>query len=225
VPFPIQSGSITERVRKFFRIRGKTAFTLDEVVAPVVIVQDLTIGPYQAGVTPCAGELQFDLIAAQNSVYALILNDKLGSVTEVLGRQFDDRSFSVTHFEMQNAGSVLPLEVISQLQFFLAPRAVVFAGVPNKSAFLTSIQNNDGTQGVPIEHYGFDAGLGLGDKIIWRGLLGDNNNTLGSRRTLEPIPNITIGPKDALCLRNGIVPTTDQQLFISIRGFYQEQPA
>jgi len=56
VPIPIQSASLTERLRKFFRIRGKTGFVLDEVVAPVVLVQDLTLGPYQSGVTPAAGE-------------------------------------------------------------------------------------------------------------------------------------------------------------------------
>jgi len=226
VPFPIQSGSITERTRKFFRIRGKTNFTLDEVVAPVVVVQDLTKGPYQAGVTPAAGELLWDVaIAPDSSVMAVILNDKIGSVTEVLDRQFDDRSFSMTWFEMQLVPAVA-LESLSQLQFFIAPRSVVFAGIPNKSTQLTSIQNNDGTRGVPVEMFGFDAGLALGDKIIWRGVLGDNINILGSRRTMEPEPNITIGPKDALCLRNGTPPSPDaQQVYTSIRGLYQEQPA
>jgi len=224
VPFPIQSGSITERVRKFFRIRGKTSFVLDEVVSPVVMVQDLTKGPYQAGVTPSAGEIVFDLPTGAFPIYALVLNDKKGSLTEVLGPQFDARSFSVTWFEMQLVPST-PGEVIGQLQFFLAKRSDVFGNVPDKASQLTSIQNNDGSQGVPVEQFTFDAGFSVGDKIIWRGLLGDNVNTLGSRRTIAPSPEITIGPKDALLLRNGIAALTDQQIYVSVRGFYQEQPA
>jgi len=196
------------------------------MVAPVVIVQDLTKGPYQSGVTPAAGTVDLLLNGINNGAMAIILNDKLGSVTQVLGNQFDGRSFSVTNLEIQSS----PLdpavtEVLEALQLSVAPRANVFAGVPTSSDQLTSIQENDGSLLVPVEMFAFSTGLSPGS-IFWRGLLGDNTNTLGSRRTFDPQPELTIGPKDAIIFRHGILPlTTGQRIIISVRGFYQQQPS
>ena len=41
MPQPIQVGSISDRLRSFFRLRGRSGFQLDETVVPVVNVQDL----------------------------------------------------------------------------------------------------------------------------------------------------------------------------------------
>jgi len=224
VPYPIQSGSITDRLRKFFRIRGRTGFQLDEMVAPVVLVQDLTKGPYQAGVTPAAGELIWVANAGGNTGVALILNDKPGSVTEFLDRQFDNRSFSVTWIELQNTTEPGTIEVITDLSLSVAPRANVFGGLPTSSSKLFGIQENDGSATVPVELFSFDAGI-VGGSIIWRGLLGGNINTLGVHRTIDPEPNITIGPNDALLLRFTGSVAADQNINLAIRGFYQEQPA
>jgi len=223
MPVPIQLGAITDRLRKFFRIRGRISLTLDEVIAPVVLVQDLTVGPYQAGVTPAAGALEFIIQAPNASVYALLLNDKAGSITPVLGKQFDGRSFGVTWMEIQNQTDVA-IEALLGLTVELVSRAnIVAAGVPNSSAVLFSIQDNDGSLSVPVEQFGFNTGTAPGS-VIWRGILGDNTNTLGTRRTLEPLPNITIGPDDVLIFRSS-APIGDQDMLISVRGFYQEQPS
>jgi len=216
---------MTDRLRKFFRIRGKTGFTLDEVVAPVVLVQDLTQGPYQAGVTPAAGEATVTSLAGQAFSFAIILNDKAGSVTPVLGNQFDGRSFSFTWAEIFNID--MPAVDVASLILRVTTRAeIVAAGVPQGASSLVSIQNSDGSQKVPVEIFTFDAaGIG-GGTPIWRGSLGDNTQTQGRQQTFENIkPNITIGPSDALVLANTVGAVGGNELQMNLRGFYQEQPS
>jgi len=226
VPYPIQSGAITDRLRKFFRIRGRTGFQLDEMVAPVVLVQDLTKGPYQSGVTPAAGQLPTALPSATTGAMALILNDKPGSVAENLGSQFNGRSFSVTYIEMQYEPSDNPIP-LDDVRLSLGPRANVFAGTPSNSEVLIDIQNNDGTRHVPVEMFGFETGLTVLTPI-WRGHFGDNTNSVGSRRTIEPTPEITIGPDDALIFMNFTnmaAAINPSNMDIHVRGFYKEEPA
>jgi len=47
MPTPIQSSSVTAKLRSFFRLRGRQIFTLDETAVPVVAVEDLTTAPYR----------------------------------------------------------------------------------------------------------------------------------------------------------------------------------
>lgn len=47
MPTPIQSSSITAKLRSFFRLRGRQIFTLDETTVPMVTVEDLTGAPYR----------------------------------------------------------------------------------------------------------------------------------------------------------------------------------
>jgi len=214
---------MSDRLRKFFRIRGKTSFVLDEVVAPVVLVQDLTQGPYQAGVTPAAGQNLLTPGLAFWS-FAILMNDKPGSLAPVLPSQFDGRSFSFTQAEVQNTGVIVT--ALDDLSLQLVPRsAVIAAGAPSSATNLFSIQNNDGTKTVPVEVFTFPAAFIPGG-ILWRGILGDNTNTLGSRREFENLkPNITIGPNDALVFASGNATGTGGNILLSVRGFYQEQPA
>jgi len=225
VPLPIQSGSITDRLRNFFRIRGKTAFALDEIVAPVVLVQDLTKGPYQAGVTPCAGRQE--VITNTGSLWsiALLLNDKAGSLTPVLGNQFQGRSFSLTWAEIQAKDVSTPGDLLD-IQIALGKRSdVVAAGVPTGARVMTQIQGNDGSLSVPVEMF-FYNNASLGSEIFWRGLLGDNTNALGSRRTIDAEPSVTIGPEDAIIITTGIIATAGGEIiYTNYRGFYQEQPS
>jgi len=228
MPYPIQSGSITDRLRKFFRIRGRTNFQLDEMVAPVVMVQDLTQGPYQAGVTPCAGAISWQIptiVSGDDALLAIMLNDKAGSLTPILGNQFEGRSFSVTGVELQNTGD----EILDQLALNLVSRAdVIGLGVPVNASSLVSIQNNPGKLTVPVEMFGFHGAGGVGQQI-WRGVVGALGTTPlaneGSLRVIVPIPSITIGPEDAILFRNPGGTTTASVVFVSIRGFYQEQPS
>jgi len=216
---------MTERLRKFFRIRGKTAFALDEIVAPVVLVQDLTQGPYQAGVTPAAGTIFFTVIQAGGTGVALVLNDKAGSLTPILDSQFDNRSFSVTNIDLQIFDdNVLAVVAMRDILISVHSRiAVASAGVPDVSASLFSIQNNDGSLAIPVELFAFEAGLGPGSGIL-RTALGDNINAAGAQRTIEPVPQVTIGKSDALVMSFQASAVTDQQIFVSIRGYYQSNP-
>jgi len=227
VPLPIQSGSLTERLRKFFRIRGKTGFSLDEIVAPVVIIQDLTQGPYQAGVSPAAGQNRMAPVQTTLGwAFAVVLNDKPGSITPVLGNQFNDRSFSFTWAELQNIGLVAA--DVDDVNLRLVNRSVIVsAGVPDTATNLISIQNSDGSLRVPVEIFGFETVFVTGaGGILWRGVIGDNVNTDGSRRVFENIqPNITIGPNDALLFNAIDSPIATGEIQLNLRGFYQEQPS
>jgi len=216
---------MSDRLRKFFRIRGKTGFVLDEVVAPVVLVQDLTEGPYQAGVTPGAGTIRATPVgAAAGWAFVLMLNDKLGSVIVDLGPQFKERSFSVTYAEIQNI--TLTTVDLGDIRLRLATRAqVLAAGVPDGSAALFSIQENDGSLSIPVELFIFNS-VTIAGSTIWRGILGDNTNTLGSGRVFDNLkPAITLGPDDALIFQSDTSPLATSQIGVSVRGFYQEQPA
>lgn len=46
MPQPIQDASLSDRLRRFFRLRGRTTFSLDETVVPMVLVEDLSTGRY-----------------------------------------------------------------------------------------------------------------------------------------------------------------------------------
>jgi len=199
---------------------------LDEVVAPVVLVQDLTQGPYQAGVTPASGTLPVTTVDSQRWAFAVLLNDKLGSLTPVLDNQFNGRSFSFTYAEISNLD--VPAANMETLRLRLCKRSdVVAAGVPQASSQLTSIQNNDGTQFVPVEIFTFGS-QNIPGTNIWTGHMGDNTNTLGSVKIFDNLkPNITIGPDDALVFGTsttaGNLPL-DLTVRMAVRGFYQLQP-
>jgi len=224
MPYPIQLGSISERIRKFFRLRGKTSFSLDEIIVPVTMIQDLTKGPYQAGVTPCAGEERVFQAAAATTGFtiAVMLNDKVGSITPVLPAQFDDRSFSITWMEAINVATVV--DPINDLRIGLQDRATFVAQTPTGSQQLVSIQNNPGNIVVPVELFSFDDLSIPANQTIIRTSLGNNTNTLGVTRQFEPTPHITIGPKDVMVVWSPST-NTARNFQLNIRGFYQEQPA
>jgi len=159
---------------------------------------------------------------------AILLNDKAGSITPILGDQFADRSFSFTWVELQNRNVQGVTQFVDDIQFSIVRRAaVVAAGVPDSNAVLQEIQTIKSLGPIPVEMYGYDDGPATGE-VTWRGILGDNTNTLGSRRTLEPTPEITIGPDTALLLRvpaGSLDQTAGASISVSVRGFYQQQPA
>jgi len=222
MPYPVQLGAVTDRLRNFFRLRGKTSFMLDEVIVPVTLVQDLTKGPYQAGVVPFAGTVVATMnVLATNSV-AFVLEPKAGSVTPDILALFKGRSFSLTWLEFQNdtTGDV------GALQLHLVSRAAVVAlGVPDAVGNPLGIQQNH-LDHPPLQANAYNTTApptSLGS-FIWGGRLGDNLNTTGSRREYEPEPNITIGPDDALLLLF-LNPAFAGGVTINFRGFYQAQPS
>lgn len=48
MPTPIQSSSVTKKLRDFFRLRGRQIFTLDETVVPTAQIEDLTSAPFRS---------------------------------------------------------------------------------------------------------------------------------------------------------------------------------
>lgn len=77
MPTPIQSSSITKKLRSFFRLRGRQIFTLDETAVPVVSVEDLTSAPYRGNhqIRWKVGEsFVTDTIAARNFMIAINLS-------------------------------------------------------------------------------------------------------------------------------------------------------
>jgi len=230
VPYPIQLGPITDRMRKFFRIRGRTNFQLDEIVAPVTIIQDLTKGPYQAGVTPAAGTITHTVVQPRLGALAsvnILLNDKAGSVTPNLGKNFVGRSFSFTWMEITNITSLVGVGAAeaTDMVLRLSDRVGSFNGAIGANGNMVGIQENDGSGVIPVEMFSM-TDLASAGASIWRSLLGDNDNTLGILRQYEPEPQITIGPNEVLVLT--LVPVADMvtQIYrVNFRGYYQEQPS
>jgi len=224
MPYPIQLGPMTDRLRNFFRLRGKTSFMLDEVVVPVTMIQDLTKGPYQAGVTPFAGNMAAGVtITPGSSSFAFVLEPKAGSQTPTVEvvRSMAGKSFSLTWIEFQNntAGN------LPTLQLHLISRTAWRAqGVLDRVGNPIGIQINH-TVHPPLQIEGYDATVPVTtpDTILWSGTLGDNLNTTGSRREYEPEPNVTVGPDDALV---GVIigAAAGGTMSVNVRGFYQEQP-
>jgi len=221
MPYPIQLGPLTDRLRKFFRLRGKTGFMLDEVVVPVALVQDLTKGPYQSGITPCGTGFTFRGGLTGNPALGIVMNEKPGSLQPLLPN-FQDKTFSLTWLSIAavagNTGDI-------DLQVFLVPRANLAAQVPSASRRMISIQNNDGTLTVPVELFEFDTG-GISTPSaseLWRSTLADPTSatsTFDPVLQYEPEPNVTIGTKDAIVL---VMLGNSQLINVSLRGFYQQQ--
>lgn len=80
MPTPIQSSSITSKLRSFFRLRGRQIFTLDETAVPVVQVETLTGAPYRAGhqVRFMAGAVFDPLIVLGRNFIVTVLTSPLG---------------------------------------------------------------------------------------------------------------------------------------------------
>lgn len=222
MPTPIQLGSLTDRLRKFLRIRGKLPLLLDEVVVPTVLIQDLTVGPYQAGVTPASGSIDLSLTTIVNNTIAVFLQDKPQSITPVLGDQFEGRSFSTTWIDMQ----AIDPNIIETVVMELTDRArLVAAGIPVKQIELISIQENPNGLTVPVAMATFPATTIIPTSgPLWQGRLeGISANNSPTVRIIEPIPQNTIGPEDVIIVR--FISSGAAQLFFNIRGFYQQQPS
>ena len=103
MPLPIQVGSVTQKLREFFRIRGRSKFMLDETVVPVVQLQDLSKGSFQAGITPTAWTQSQVGAAGRQFVITLNPDAVLPLVADLTTDiRFIGRSFSMTHLTLVN---------------------------------------------------------------------------------------------------------------------------
>lgn len=146
MPIPIQIGSITDRLRNFFRIRGRTRFTLDETVVPVVQLQDLSTAPYQAGVTPAAGTI-VNSGTAGGQVVIFLNPDATIPMAANLDEdpRFIGRSFNIQSLELrQRALGLVRYRVGS------VPRAIVTGATITVMRRLVNVQVGTGISFVPV---------------------------------------------------------------------------
>lgn len=146
MPIPIQLGSLTTRLRNFLRIRGRVRLMLDETVVPTVQVQDLTVGPYQAGVTPAAGTIPSPgTVGGQVLIYmnpdaAALIAPNLDEDQRFIGRSF---SFSALEFFRRGTGA-------TRYRVGMVPRAAITAATLATRKQLVSVQGGRGLQLVPV---------------------------------------------------------------------------
>jgi len=226
MPYPIQLGAVTDRLRNFFRLRGKTTFMLDEVVVPVTMVQDLTKGPYVAGVTPAAAEINVTVDIINQAGVAILLNTKVGSLipTAAIKQPLAGKSFSVKSIEWQNTGAAVPRAFLlyinrTQLEGIVA--------VPTISRGFNKILFGGAggiiTKQVSAEMFVWEDTTGLvtsTNQRIWSGELAASPG-IGSLRIFEPDPPATIGPEDALILLMDAATAAPSRLIV--RGWFNEQ--
>lgn len=219
MPLPIQVGSVTSRLRNFFRIRGRSKFLLDEIVVPTVQVQDLTKGPYQAGVTPGAGTGQITTNVLGGSQVAILLNPTGALVAVLPELDFEGRSFSITELECINRGG----GTFTSMRWLMTPRAnVLAAGAPTALFQLQPVQEGDGIRRIPVVIVTFASGGIITTNPDFYNGGPAANGSAGSR--IRPLmrPEHTIGPAQALVIEDQSLVTS--VLSFNVRGFYQEQP-
>jgi len=146
MPIPIQLGSLTTRLRNFLRIRGRVRLQLDETVVPTVQVQDLTVGPYQAGVTPAS--MTQNAVGRAGRQFVVFLNPDAtmppdADLSEDL--RFIGRSFSITQLSIYN-------RTVNgdRVRIGLVPRANITVPVIAAAKQFIRVQNGSGLQRVPV---------------------------------------------------------------------------
>lgn len=71
MPVPIQNGGVADRLRNFLRLVGRAATTMDEVVTPVVNVQDLGRMPWRGKTRRFMADMNKGALAANFSVVGI----------------------------------------------------------------------------------------------------------------------------------------------------------
>lgn len=222
MPIPIQIGSLTDRLRRFLRIRGRVKLQLDEIVVPTVQVQDLTVGPYLAGVEPCAGNFAIAIPAAAPSQFVIYLNPDAAIppvadlTTDV---RFIGRSFTMESLMLSQRGSVN-----YRWRIGLVPRGLMLGATLGTTKQLLSVQDGAGILNpVPVV---------IGAIIAVPFVLFAAPNEFFSA-TQVGVPEIPI----EMPSRPGTTITTEQVIVceqvnagagtmdLSIRGTYQSQPS
>jgi len=216
VPLPIQVGSVTDRLRRFFRIRGRSSFQLDEIVVPVTMIQDLSKGPYQAGVSPASGH---DTLASGigNQLAILINPNQTLPIQANLANDinFIGRSFTITGLQVAGQdGSNIRCRV------GLVPRANVTAANVSTIQGVNKTQDTPGFPPVPVVIVGVVA-IAF---IIFPAVQETWQMGQVPREPLSmiiPPQGITIRSTEALVLET---PVASGVLDVNVVGFYQEQP-
>lgn len=223
MPLPIQVGSITDQMRRFFRIRGRSKFQLDETVVPVVLLKDLDTGPFQAGAIPCALAVDVATSAGGTSQTAILINANAVAIS--LGDLADDLAFVGRSFTLERL-TVFNRSGSARGNLLLQPvlRSIVAAALaPTTLELLFPVQGGTGISTVPVLAAGYPAaGIILTTPNIWRGgaIVG---GTLGDQIEI-PVPRGTV-----IDTQNAIIFTdttgTAGSLTLMIQGVYNFEPA
>lgn len=227
MPVPVQLGALTTRLRNFLRIRGRLRLSLDETIVPTVQVQDLTVGPYIAGVTPASGTLVFPALAAGGNQAAILLNPDATTLLVTLPPlPFEGRSWSFDYIELINrTGSYL-----GTIKVYALDRLTVFT-IPGSETAITRLVNiqGDPLRGflppqVPVVQAAFPGTIltNVASEIATVSLNAQGN--AGSVHRIDGRPAITIGPNDSIVIHSLSSPIADGFVQMNLRGFYQEQP-
>lgn len=221
MPLPIQLGSLTDRLRKLFRITGRTRFALDETVVPVVVVQDLTVGPYQAGVIPAAGTISFQTLTAGSQV-AIMMNPGSVALLDTETDEFRGRSWTTDILELLNRSA----EFLVWSAFIVDRNtAIPPIAVPASIVSLVETQlNRFGDRRVPVVLAEYPGGLIVtpAAKRIWQQA---TNSTGTARDSFRLPPGIVLGPTEALVFDNPFGPAAASNAILNASGIYQPQPA
>ena len=217
MPLPIQSGSISTQLRDFFRLRGRTAFHLDETVVPVVVLKDLSpaLGelPASSGIVwtdPIAGGGQVVIMLNPDATTLQILLDPLA---------FEGRTYTSDDTYILNRSTGLLSSVIVHI---VSRNNVLAPGPPTAIVQLNQTRENaTGLRRVPVVLANFAAG-GIAfsaPQLIWQG----NMQSVGGDR--EPLPPFTIGPDEAVLITAVSGLAGIASIFLNTSGFYNPQPA
>lgn len=83
MPIPIQQGGIADRLRNFARLVGRAGTALDEIVVPVLQVQQLDQPPYRTAERKWRSYLSRAPVAAVYGVVGVVLPERVGGAAVI----------------------------------------------------------------------------------------------------------------------------------------------
>ncbi len=219
MPIPIQLGAITDRLRRFLRIRGGVRLSLDETLVPTVQVQDLTKGPYQAGVSPAAGTIVSPgTVGGQVLLY---INPDAGAVIQATlenDTRFIGRSFSLTAIELKarTAGA-------ARYRVGTVPRDIITGATLTTRKALVNVQQGNGLLIVPVILATVTAIPFVLFSTVSEWFHSQQLGDISAAAIPIPIPS---SPATVIDITTALIieETVAGALFdVNVRGFYQEQ--
>lgn len=158
MPMEIARGEISDRIRRFFDVRGRLNTRLDEQIAPVTIIQDVSLPPYRTSPIVWAGFTSAPAVAAEFSVVAAALP------VAPLGRFVVDQIIAGTGTAGVAAGVTVRYGATATLAATASNLSPLFMVTERYSAF-NAINNNAQASGVQCFN-GSDPGIPAGNELV-----------------------------------------------------------
>jgi len=230
MPTPIQSSSVTAKLRSFFRLRGRQIFTLDETAVPTVSVEDLTQAPYRANHQvrwKTGGGFSIGLIAARN--FMICVNTSRAAVMDLAGVP----GVAVVEKITLQTGSVATAAVDTRAwvvslishQGFLAsvePGAVVTRIATNVDDARNTGAGAGAVEGsVPVRLNGVQENIAPALGTLLRlGQIRIEDEPPGTLTFVLAGEEVTIGDNVALFLRNITPAAVTEKILVNVSGSY-----